>query len=120
MPTNRIANYIYQNNGNGTFTKKTNEWGLDQPGVSSGAAYADLDNDGDLDLVINNSNDYAGIYKNNATGSLKNNFLRVHLIGNALNERGIGAKIKLYCKGKLYYQEESPGGIENLALKSAL
>ncbi|HEV8083274.1 MAG TPA: VCBS repeat-containing protein [Chitinophagaceae bacterium] len=108
MPTNRIANYIYQNNGNETFTKKTKEWGLDQPGVSSGAAYADLDNDGDLDLVINNSNDYAGIYKNNATGILKNNFLRVHLAGNALNERGIGTKVKLYCKGQLYYQEESP------------
>ncbi|MEO6290404.1 MAG: FG-GAP-like repeat-containing protein, partial [Ginsengibacter sp.] len=108
MPTNRIANYIYQNNGNGTFTKKTKEWGLDQPGVSSGAAYADLDNDGDLDLVINNSNDYAGIYKNNAVGRLKNNFLRVHLIGNPFNERGIGAKVKLFCKGQVYYQEESP------------
>ena len=65
MPTIRIPPYIFQNNGNGTFTKKTTQWGLDQPGVSSGAAYADLDNDGDLDLVINKANDYAGIYKNN-------------------------------------------------------
>ena len=108
MPTNRIPNYIYQNNGNETFTKKTKEWGLDQPGVSSGAAYADLDNDGDLDLVINNSNDYAGIYRNNAQNTVKNNFLRVKLIGNPLNERGIGAKVKLFCKGQQYYQEQSP------------
>ncbi|MEO6289720.1 MAG: VCBS repeat-containing protein, partial [Ginsengibacter sp.] len=108
MPPLQIANYIFQNNGNETFTKRTKEWGFTQRGVSAGAAYADLDNDGDLDLVINNSNDYAGIYKNNAVGRLKNNFLRIHLIGNAANERGIGAKVKLFCKGQEYYQEQSP------------
>jgi hypothetical protein len=108
MPTNEIPNYIFQNNGNGTFTKKTNEWGLNQPGVSAGAAYVDLDNDGDLDLVINNSNDFAGIYKNNSESFSKNNYLRIELQGNAANERGIGTKVKLFCKGEQYYQEESP------------
>lgn len=108
MPTLRIPNYIFQNNGNETFTKKTTDWGLDQPGVSAGAAYVDLDNDGDLDLVVNNSNDYASIYKNNGEKKSKNNFLRIELKGNAANERGIGTKVKLFCKGQQYYQEQSP------------
>ncbi len=108
MPTHQIPNYIFQNNGDETFTKKTEAWGLDQPGVSAGAAYTDLDNDGDLDLVINNSNDYASIYRNNSETNIKNNFLRIELKGNSANERGIGAKVKLFCKDKQYYQEQSP------------
>ncbi|WP_018613433.1 VCBS repeat-containing protein [Segetibacter koreensis] len=108
MPTLKIPNYILKNNGNETFTKTSTEWGLDEPGVSSGAAYADLDNDGDLDLVINNSNDYASIYKNNNEAILKNNFIRVRLQGNKENERGIGAKVKVFCRGNEYYQEEFP------------
>ena len=108
MPTNKIPNYILQNNGDETFTKKTKEWGLDQPDVSAGAAYADLDNDGDLDLVINNANNYASIYRNNNEALLKNNYLRIHLQGNTENERGIGTKVKLFCKGEQYYQEQSP------------
>lgn len=108
MPTLRIPSYIFQNNGNETFTKKTKEWGLDQPGVSAGAAYADLDNDGDLDLVINNSNDFAGIYRNNAETIVKNNYLRIRLSGGSGNAEGIGAKVKLFCKEVQYYQEQSP------------
>jgi enediyne biosynthesis protein E4 len=108
MPTNQIPNYIFKNNGDGTFTNKAKEWGMDQPGVAAGAAYADLDNDGDLDLVVNNSNDYAGIYRNNSEKIEKNNFLRVKLLGSRENERGIGAKVKLFCKGNQFYQEESP------------
>ena len=108
MPTLKISNYIFQNNGGETFTKKTGEWGLDNPGVSAGAAYVDLDNDGDLDLVVNNCNDFASIYRNNSEGLVKNNFLRVHLKGNSTNERGVGSKVKLFIKGQEYYQEESP------------
>ena len=108
MPTHQIPSFIFQNNGNETFTKKTTEWGFTQPGVSAGAAYADLDNDGDLDLVINKSNDYAGIYRNNAELIMKNNYLRVQLEGNNGNERGIGTKVRLFCKGQEYYQEQSP------------
>ncbi|MEO5682150.1 MAG: VCBS repeat-containing protein [Chitinophagaceae bacterium] len=108
MPSIEIPNYIFQNQGNGFFQKKTADWGLDQKGVSAGAAYADLDNDGDLDLVVNNSNAFAGIYKNNAETLVKNNYLRVQLDGGLTNQRGIGAKVKLFCKGQQFYQEQSP------------
>ena len=108
MPKNETTNYIFQNQGNGTFLKKTSEWGFNKKGVSAGAAYVDLDNDGDLDLVINNANDFAGIYKNNSEVRNKNNYLRVQLNGGKANQRGIGTKVKLFCKGQQYYQEQSP------------
>ena len=108
MPTNVIPNYIYKNNGDGTFTKQTKEWGFEKPVVSAGSAYADLDNDGDLDLVINNSNDYADVYRNNSEATKENNFLKINLQGSAGNSRGIGAKIKVFCKDTVYYQEQSP------------
>lgn len=108
MPTIEIPNFIFQNNGNETFTKKTTEWGMNKPGVSAGAAYADLDNDGDLDLVINNCNNYASIYKNNSEQLVKNNFLKIKLQGEPGNERGIGARITLYANGNQYYQEQIP------------
>ena len=108
MPTIQIPKAIFQNNGNGTFTRKTEEWGLNRPGVSAGAAYADLDNDGDLDLVVNNANDFASIYRNNSEKVVKNNFLKIKLVGQAGNERGIGSKVTLYSDGNKYYQEEMP------------
>lgn len=108
MPSNQVANYIFKNNGNGTFAKKTTEWGLEKIGVSGGAAYADLDNDGDMDLVVNNANDFAGIYRNNAEKISKNNYLSVNLQGEKTNARGIGTKIKIYANGQLYYQEQLP------------
>jgi enediyne biosynthesis protein E4 len=108
MPTNEIENYAFKNKGNGTFEKVSKNWGFDTKGVSAGAAYADLDNDGDLDLVVNNSNEMASIYKNNSDKLLKNNFLSIKLEGSELNKRGIGSKIKLYSAGKLMYQEQSP------------
>ena len=108
MPTIRIPNYIYQNNGNGSFVKRTRDWGLDQAGVSSGTAYADLDNDGDMDLVINNTNEVAGVYRNNEEKFSKNNYLKVILKGDAKNSSGIGAKIYLHCKDSLYFQEQQP------------
>jgi len=108
MPSIEIPNYIFQNDGNGHFMKKTNEWGLGQKGVSAGAAYADLDNDGDPDLVVNNTNALAAIYKNNAEKLEKNNFLRIQLEGDKANQRGIGAKVTLFCKGRQFFQEESP------------
>ncbi|MDJ1506697.1 VCBS repeat-containing protein [Xanthocytophaga agilis] len=108
MPSSEVENYIYHNNGDLTFTKKTDEWGLGGKNVSSGAAYADLDNDGDLDLVVNNINEFASIYENNSTNLQQNTYLSVKLTGTKLNHTGIGAKIKIYTKGKCQYQEQMP------------
>jgi hypothetical protein len=108
MPTNFIPNYIFRNNGNETFTKKTVDWGLNQSTVSAGAAYVDLNNDGALDLVVNNSNDYSSVYKNNSNSITHNKFLRVRLQGTTLNRWGIGSKVKVYCGKDLYYQEQFP------------
>lgn len=108
MPSSQTPNYIFKNNGDGTFQKKTQEWGFDKKGVSAGAAYVDLDNDGALDIVINNSNDFAGIYKNNSIKITHNNFIRLNLEGNPGNLRGIGTKVKVYSKGMMQFQEQSP------------
>jgi enediyne biosynthesis protein E4 len=108
MPTNRIPNYIFQNKGDGSFIKRTKDWGFDQIGVSAGAAYADLDNDGDLDLVLNNTNDVAGVYRNNGNKENGNNYLRVNLQGDKKNSLGIGAKVTVYCKNELFFQEQQP------------
>ncbi len=109
MPSIKIPNYIFRNNGNSSFTKKTDEWGLSKVSVSSGAAYADLNNDGALDLVISNINEPAFIYKNNLNElNPANHYLKIKLLGKGQNVNGIGAKIKLYCRNNLYYQEEMP------------
>ena len=108
MPTIKIANYIYQNNGNGAFHNKTKDWGLNLPVISSGAAYADLDNDGDMDIVVNNTNEYASIYENNSSKIGKNSFARIMLEGTAQNRNGVGARLKVFCNGNMYFQEQFP------------
>jgi hypothetical protein len=109
MPALKMSNFIYQNNGNNSFTKKTAEWGFDQTGVASGASFADLDNDGAMDLVVNNINGEAGIYRNNAHKlDDENHYLKIKLNGRYGNGFGIGAKVKLYCGADIYYQEQFP------------
>jgi hypothetical protein len=89
LPSQKLNNYIYKNNGDLTFSKKIKEWGMETPTFSNGAAYADLDNDGDLDLIINNIDDEVGLYRNNAN----NNYLQVKLKGPKNNSLGVGAKV---------------------------
>ena len=108
MPVNHLVSTVFQNNGSGGFKKITEEWGIDQKTVAAGAAYADLNNDGKMDIVISNTNDYAGVYRNNGESGNKNNFLRIKLEGDRKNPDGIGSKIKLYCKGQQLYQEQFP------------
>lgn len=108
MPTNFIPNYALRNKGDGTFEKVNDQWGITKPTVSAGAAYVDLDNDGDEDIVVNNANDVAGLYRNNSEAIEQNNYLKIQLLGDAQNARGIGAKVKVYSGGKFMYQEQSP------------
>ncbi len=88
-PQRKTQNYFFQNNHNLTFSKKSTEWGITSSSLSNGAAYADLDNDGDLDLVVNNIDEEAGIFRNNS----KQNFLQIKFKGPKLNPFAIGVKI---------------------------
>ena len=109
MPQLKIPNYAFQNNGDLTFTNKAEEWGLNQPSFSSGAAYADLNNNGRLDLVVNNVNMPAFIYKNNTPeADSAANYLKVKLMGEEMNTSGIGSKVILYKDEQLFYQEQMP------------
>lgn len=106
MPTIKMPNYAFQNMGNDRFVKKNIDWGLDQSGISSGASYADLDNDGDMDLIVSNINDYVSIYRNNSEVIKPNSYLKVKLKGDKNNTLGIGTKVIAYSKGKKYFQEQ--------------
>src|SRR5690606_23862341 len=91
-----------------TFKNVTHTWGVDQPSNSNGAAYSDLDNDGDLDLVVNNINEPAFIYRNESSDQLINHFLKIKLEGIGKNTSGLGAKITVYSKGTRQYFEQMP------------
>lgn len=108
MPASNVINYAFKNNGGFTFTDVSRQWGINIPSNSTGAAYADLDNDGDLDLIVNNVNQPAFIYQNEENNKLKHNYLEVQLAGKAGNTSGIGAKLTVYNKGKLQYLEQQP------------
>ena len=108
MPKSNTESYVFQNKGNLTFDKKNKDWGIGGDMVSSGAAYADLDNDGDMDLMVNNINEYATVYQNNSNTLLKNNYLKVKLLGDVKNALGIGSKVLVYAGGQTYMQEQMP------------
>ena len=106
-----LSNYLYLNNGNYTFTNVTDSSGINKKSLSSGAAYVDLDNDGDLDLVVNNINGPAFILINNENqpGKLKTNHsIGFNLHGDSLNKKGFGAKVFVYANGARQLQEEYP------------
>jgi len=108
MPHVPIANYAYRNNGDLAFTNMAKPWGLAQPGFSNGAVYADLNNSGALDLVLNNLNAPAAIYRNHARELTGNHYLQVVLRGAGANTAGIGAKVIVRQHGTTQLLEQMP------------
>jgi enediyne biosynthesis protein E4 len=108
MPGSKTENYMFKNNGNLTFSKVTKDWGLGGLGFSSGATYADLDNDGDLDLVVNKINEHAALYRNNAETLVKNNYIKIKLKGETPNVDAIGASISVHAGGQEFFQQNIP------------
>ncbi len=107
MPPIIEANYFYKNEGGLKFSNQAAAWGLSKPVVTQSASWADLDNDGDLDLVLNNTNDYASILENHADKNPQNHWLRIQLQGPKGNPNGIGAKIWAYANGQVFYLEQN-------------
>jgi enediyne biosynthesis protein E4 len=109
IPVTRIPNYAYSGSSNLLFLDKTQEWGLGTPSHSNGSAYGDLNNDGYLDLVVNNVNMPVFIYQNQG-GSLhmENNYLKIVLEGEKENKAAIGTKVTLISGDRVFYLEQSP------------
>ncbi|NJL75000.1 MAG: VCBS repeat-containing protein [Saprospiraceae bacterium] len=103
MPSGKVANFAFRNTKNLQFEDVSTSWGLDKLGVSHGATFADLDNDGDKDLIVNNLNEVASIYQNTLSGD--KTYLKVKLEGRKPNRFGIGAKVTLFVASQSYMQE---------------
>ncbi len=108
MPLYPNINYIFRNNGDLTFTNMAKTWGFEVRSYSNGSTYADLDNDGDLDLIVNNINDRAFVYRNEADKISGNHYLNVVLKGKGMNMRAIGARVTVYVNGQKMIAEQFP------------
>lgn len=105
-PSEKIVNYMYHNVGDLKFKNVVDDWGMAQKSFSNGASYSDLDNDGDLDLIVNNIGDHAFVYQNNANNRPGSNYLRLNLVGPEGNYRSYGARAAIYYdNGKMQMLE---------------
>ncbi|MEX2282911.1 MAG: VCBS repeat-containing protein [Gemmatimonadota bacterium] len=105
LPRRKVANHAYRNDGDLSFSNRTAEWGLDQPAYSYGTAYADLDRDGDLDLVVNNLMGEAFVYRNENRKTDGAHYLAIQFQGHAGNPFGLGARVRLKSGGAQQVQE---------------
>ncbi|RYY54137.1 MAG: CRTAC1 family protein, partial [Chitinophagaceae bacterium] len=105
MPDGKVHNYIFSGSSTGKFTDRSADWGMMREGYSNGAVYADLNNDGLLDIVTNNIGEEAGIWKNSST--VNHYWLGIQLVADTGNTSGIGARAWLYQQGKMQYQQLS-------------
>jgi hypothetical protein len=108
MPMSPLPNYAYHNNGDITFTNYNKQWGFELPSKSNGAAYADLDNDGDLDLVVNNVNMQSFVYRNNSQLKKDHNYIKLKFNGPDKNKFAIGTNAKVYFKDQVIDQTLIP------------
>ncbi len=108
MPSINEGNFLFKNNGNLSFSNTTKDWGITSKNKSSGAAFADLDNDGDQDLIINSMNSTALLYKNTMAEKKQSAFAKIDLLKNNAGTNVIGSKIKAYSPGMVQYFEFMP------------
>lgn len=109
LPRNVLnhPNYIYKNNGDLTFSDKRDDWGIYYPSVSYGAASADFDLDGDLDIVCSNANDNPFLYRNNNQNKSQFNYIKIDLKGYGKNLFGLGTKVRIYCNDTMQYAQHT-------------
>ncbi|PSL25777.1 VCBS repeat-containing protein [Dyadobacter jiangsuensis] len=109
MPSTPIANNFFHNEGNLQFSERAKEFGFGKASFSNGAAYADLDNDGDLDLVVNNVNEPCFVYKNKSEAVKdKNHYIKLDLKGGGMNTHAVGSKVEIYADGQIFSKQVNP------------
>ncbi len=101
-----LHNFMFRNEGAYRFTDQSEQWGFSKDAYSSGAAYADFDNDGDLDLVVVNTGSPASVYRNHATAQQDHHYISIRLEGKAGNRDGIGATCRLFSGNRQWFAEQ--------------